>query len=126
MKIVSAANAMILNPDKITSVIPSINGNEFFFMYDGKYKWSISSFDNGSQYSLYYYPTDLSLEDLSVMGADDWEDFPYLVRYSAKDIGTREAKETFAELYRVVKEQLFGLNQVLSDIISTANWGANS
>ena len=38
-KIVQAVNAMISNPDKIKSVIP--NGQEFFFIYKDKYKWSI-------------------------------------------------------------------------------------
>jgi hypothetical protein len=122
MKIVSAANAMISNPGKITSVIPGSTSGELFFLYAEKHKWSIVSTSDGADYSLFYYPTDLSLESLASMEDYQWSDFSYMIRYSSKDIGTKEAKDTFAELYTIVKERLFGVDDVLTEIINTADW----
>jgi len=41
-----------------------------------------------------------------------------MVKYSDTEVGTKEAKSSFAELYTIVKERLYGVNDVLDDIIS--------
>ena len=58
-KIVRAANSMVSNDVKISNVTK--RRNEYFFLYDGKYKWSIILYEEGS-YKLFYYPTEISIE----------------------------------------------------------------
>ena len=54
-KIVAAVNSMIANPRLIGTATKSVNGNEFFFTYEGKFKWSMTLNDDGD-YFLHYYP----------------------------------------------------------------------
>lgn len=113
-KIVQAVNAMISNSNLITDVIK--NGEELFFLYKGKYKWSITKRDT-EEYYLFYYPLDLHISEIAQLDSSDWQDTP-MVSYSSTDIGTREAIASFSELYNIIKERVFGVNQVLDDIIS--------
>lgn len=113
-KVVQAVNAMISNPDHITNVMR--NGRELFFLYKGKYKWSIIKSDE-DKYHLYFYPGDEDLERLAYYDGNDWEGTP-MVTYSDEDIGTKEAKASFSELYTLIKERVYGVNEVLDDIIS--------
>lgn len=113
-KIVQAVNSMISNAGMIGPVIQ--NNNEYFFVYKDKYRWSVSRRDNES-HQLWYYPGDLPIEVLAGMEGHDWEMIP-MVKYSDTEIGTKEAKSSFAELYTIVKERLYGVNDVLDDIIS--------
>jgi hypothetical protein len=115
-KIVQAVNAMISNPDKIGKVIQG--DSELFFTYKDKYKWSMSQRDK--EYFLWFYPGSESIEQLAVYEGDDWEETP-MVTYRDSEIGTREAKASFADLYTLLKERVFGVNQVLDDIISDAD-----
>lgn len=112
-KIVQAVNAMISNPNLISNVIP--NEKEFFFLYKNKYKWSISRRDN--DHILWYYPGGDRLEALSSYEGSDWEGTP-MVNYRDAEIGTKEAKASFSELYTLIKERAYGVNEVLDDIIS--------
>jgi hypothetical protein len=121
MKIVSAANAMIATRDRITDVIPGASGTEVFFVYDKKHKWSISKTNDG-ELILFFYPGTQSVRDLANWPEEHWYEFNEMIRYSTKELGTKEAKETFAELYRIVKENLFGINGVLDEIIDNADW----
>lgn len=41
------------------------------------------------------------------------------VTYSDKEIKTREASESFRELYQIVMEKLFDLDTIFEDIIGT-------
>lgn len=122
-KIVQAVNAMIIKKHKISSVTQGLASNELFFLYDQKYKWSLLhggelEFDSGEQedYVLFYYRTDLTIERLVTV---DVESMPQvkLARYSANEIGTKEALGSFRELYLVLKEKLLGIDEVLDDII---------
>jgi hypothetical protein len=100
-KIVQAANVMISRKNLITEV--SSAGTETFFLYNKKYIW--------------YYPHARSISDLmEIAEHGDWEDIS-MVGYKASELGTREAIETFHELYRTVKERLHGVDEVLDDII---------
>ena len=116
-KVVTAANAMIANPQKIAPVFKGPGGSEIFFSYDGKYNWSMTHPEDN--YFLFFYPADsgYTLKQLAkINDPDEWEQLP-MVRYDAAEIGTREAKETFAELYLLVKEMVYGVNDALDDII---------
>lgn len=112
-KIVQAVNAIISNPNAITKVIKT--ADDLYFLYKGKYKWSISIQDNDTL--LWYYPGDESLEKLATTEDWAWEDIP-MVTYRSSEIGTREAKASFAELYVLLKERLYKVNEVLDDIIN--------
>ncbi|MCP3052016.1 hypothetical protein K6X12_13185 [Xanthomonas euvesicatoria pv. allii] len=120
MKVVAAANAMISNPKLITSVIPGRLGNEIFFLYDGKYKWSVLT--SGNDCSLFFYPGSAELAYMAAWDEDQWQDLNEHIRYSAKELGTKEALETFTELYRVVQERRYDIDDVLEDIIGKSGW----
>lgn len=114
-KIVQAINAMISNPKLFNKIIKE--GEELFFLYKEKYKWSMRRNDAGA-YFLYYYPTQISLEDLARFEPYQWENFSEMIIYRDSDIGTKEAKSSFADLYRLLTEKVFGVDEVLEDIIS--------
>jgi len=111
-KIVSALNAMIRNEEKISDVIAG-EQDEIFFLYDGKYKWSMKTGDDEELW-LWFYPGQNSLEDLSCR--TDFEGVP-MVTYRLSEIGTREATQTFRELYSIVREKMWGMDDILNDII---------
>jgi hypothetical protein len=115
-KIIQAINAMISNPDLITNVVQS--GKEFFFLYKNKYKWSIRT-DNSEEdnYFLFFYPGDMTIDILAGLDPEDWDDVP-LIRYQASEIGTKEARASMSELYTLVQERLYRINEALDDIIS--------
>ncbi len=117
-KIVQAVNAMVSNPKLITNIIQS--DGELFFMYRGKYKWSMALNRESDEYLLWHYPGNETLESLASYEGHDWEGTP-MVTYKTADIGTKEAHASFAELYGLLKERLYGMNEVLDDIISDAD-----
>lgn len=118
-KIVKAVNAMISNNDRIRQVINSNSGNELFFNYDGKHKWSISK-SQSNVYYLHYYPGKHNLEDLAGWPDEEWAEFTGMVSYNTKELGSKEAYDSLGELYTVVQEKLFGMDQVLDSIIDDA------
>jgi len=114
MKIVEAVNSMIINSTLISNVFKK--ENEIFFIYNKKYKWSVSRNENNI-YFLYIYPkTYLTLEQLAY--EVDYSVFDDFIVYRSDEIKTREAIETFAELYQVLSDKLFGVDDILDDIIS--------
>lgn len=119
MKIVSAVNAMIANPDRISEVTLGMGG-EIFFRYAGKYNWSMKKSDD--EFKLWFYPGNRTIQDLASFRGLDWATFTEMVYYSSGEIGTREAVESFGELYRVVSEKQHGVDKVLDDIIGNADW----
>ena len=123
-KIVVAANVMIENRTQISSVLRG-NGpvdGEVFFLYEQKHKWSIFKSSAGAEeYVLCYYPGDHSLRAYAAMDdSTDWEEVD-IIFYRTKEIGTTEARQTFANLYSVVKELKFGMEEILDEIISSGS-----
>ncbi|WP_122745506.1 hypothetical protein [Pseudomonas viridiflava] len=120
-KIVIAANAMIANQSRISNVLPGDNDNEVFFLFDRKYKWSaIKRADQ--HYALFYYPGRQTIESLAGMRGEDWAEFSHMVSYNSKDIGTKESLDTFRDLYVLVNGMKYGMEQVLDDIIESADF----
>jgi hypothetical protein len=118
-KIVQAVNAMISNPDLIGSVMEGATESpEVFFLYNGRHKWSMRK-DGDGDYHLFYYPGEQKLEQLARMDDDDWQNFREMAHYSANQIGTREAKASFRDLYNLLNEKVYGLDEALTDIIDT-------
>jgi hypothetical protein len=116
-KIVQAVNAMLSHPDKISTVQASeaVPG-EIFFLYNNKFKWSIKSLDDG-HYGLWFYPEDIGMQQLVNFDQVQWSEYNNFVYYSDEQIGTRESRDTFAELYSTVREKLYGVDKVLDEII---------
>ena len=112
-KIVQAVNSMIANSDRITNVIKG--ESEIFFLYNKKYKWSMTRRDG--EHILWFYPGSISLQNLASHDGDDWQGVE-MVNYKDTDIGTKEAKATFSELYTLLNEKVYGIDEVLNDIIS--------
>lgn len=112
-KVVQAINAMIANPEKIESVVAS--GSEYYFTYKNKYKWSIKK-DN-DEIIIYYYPDNKPLEQIIADSNSNWSNVTY-INYNLSDIRSREADASFAELYTLVSEKAYGIDEVFKDIIS--------
>lgn len=117
-KIIQAVNVMISNPHNIGTIIPT-SRDEYFFTYKGKQaesKWSVRAFED--EYFLHFYPGDQGLEALAII--DDWTNVP-IVTYATQELKTREARESFSELYRVVKQKLYNVDAALEDIIEAGD-----
>lgn len=112
-RIVSAINAMIRNSIKIKNVCLR-KGGELFFEYDEKHKWSIHKREDDTL--LWFYPGSFSIDYLANVDGDEWENVQ-MVTYRLSDIGTREARESFNELYTLLKEKAFGIDDILDEII---------
>jgi hypothetical protein len=85
-------------------------------LYKNKYKWSIKQCQENT-HIIWYYPGTESLESLATYEPDEWGGTP-MVNYHDAEIGTKEAKASFSELYTLIKERVYGINDVLDDIIS--------
>jgi hypothetical protein len=117
-KIIEAIKAMIANSKKITNVTRTADTEgqeEFFFLYDKKYKWSIMSLQKDGEitYNLYYYLFEASIEDLAKI--EDWGDLNF-VTYKSQDFSSNEIK-VFEELHSVVREKLYKIDEALDEII---------
>lgn len=118
-KIVKAINVMISNPHKITDVVKGENETECFFRYDKKHLWSILKHDD-SNYYMAYYPGNQNVEHLASIPDEEWEHVPInCVAYTSRELGTKEAKESMAELYNIVNEKVHGMDEVLDEIINS-------
>ena len=114
MKIVQVINSIITNKSKISNVLR--NDSEYFFVYNSKYKWSITKSDKTDDYFIHFYPTDImNIEQLA--NNQDWNSFPHYVSYKTEDLKTKEALETFRELYQIVADKVYGIDDIFNEII---------
>lgn len=121
-KIVTAVNAMISNTDLISNVIQGDMESEVFFKYDKKHLWSIFVGDNNT-YILNYYPGTQDLEALAAIPEENWShEGIRSIQYNTKDLGTREALESFKELSSIVNSKVYGMDDILDDIIGNAKF----
>lgn len=111
-KIVLAVNSMISNAEKISDINRDLTESEYLFKYDNKYVWGIS--ENKEKYSLYFYPETKEVNELK--SVIDWDEVP-LVIYTTEDLKTREALESFRDLYLIIKQKQYDVDRVLDDII---------
>lgn len=118
-KIVKAINVMVSNPGRITDVIKGGDETECFFIYDAKHPWSILKRNDGHYY-MAYYPGNQDIYELSKISSDDWHYAPVVcVTYTSQELGTKEAIDSMAELYNIVSQKLYGMDDVLDDIINS-------
>ena len=115
-KIVTAINAMLSHPELITNVQKGNHSSELYFLYNDTYKWSINKSQKGVFYFV-FYPGEEKLEDMATWPDEAWDDFDGYVSYNSRDLGAKEAHDSLSELYTTVQEKIFGMDQVLDDII---------
>lgn len=115
-KIIEVINKMISNSNKITRCIRS--GEEYFFEYNDRYKWSIAEAGEDSSYQdydLYLYPsTQHTLDEWSQIMRGSSDDF---ILYKASVYKSQEALESFQELLVKVRQKALGIDDILEDII---------
>lgn len=114
-KIVRAVNSIVLNSKKITNIIKK--EENYFFLFDNKYKWSIRRYED--DYFLTFYPGTETLDNLFIA----MENFINIdsISYDTIELKTREARESFAELYMIIKEKAYKLDEILDNIIDYEN-----
>ncbi len=115
MKIVQVINTMISNEKLISNVIKI--DREYFFLYNQKYKWSIVKVDstNTEDYFIHFYPNDdMNIQQLAAF--NEWDRYSYIT-YKTSDLKTTEAIESFRELYHIVSNKVFGIDEIFDDII---------
>ena len=83
-------------------------------LYDEKYKWSIN-LQNDEYYVRFYPKDDIQIGDIpNQLGWGSYRDF---VTYSTEELKTREARETFTELYQLTADKLYGIDDIFDSII---------
>jgi hypothetical protein len=118
-KIVKAINVMASHPELISGVIKGAHETECFFVYDKKHKWSILKNSKGDFY-LSYYPGDPDLAEISKIPDEYWDEHgPRAVSYNSKDLATKEATDSLRDLYTIVSEKAYGIDDILDDIIAS-------
>ncbi len=121
-KIVKAINVMVSNPDLITNSIKGRHETECFFKYDNKHNWSILKNSEGHFY-LSYYPSNPNLSELASIPDEHWEESNITsIGYNSKDLATKEAKDSMRDLFTIVNEKIYGIDDILDDIISSDNF----
>lgn len=116
-KIVQAVNAMIVGAHLISDV--QIVGKEIFFVYNVTHKWSIEKREDG--FHLWYYPGGEHIDELverAVIGLGF--DGVKMMHYFDKELGSKEAKDSFSELYTTVSEKAYGMDSILDEIITNS------
>lgn len=109
-KFVRALVVMEQNPNQITNVAK--DENLLFFKYK-KYVWAFYHSESVDHYYLHFIP-----EETEVSAAiNNWEQ-SQTVTYSTEDYP--QASEVFARLYSTVKGRLYGIDDVLNDIIGNS------
>lgn len=122
MKIVQVINTIISNKEKITEI--KVDNKEFYFLYNNKTKWSVEKTydDYREDYIVNFYPDDpdnIVPSDLDDIISD--KGFGILTNfasYSARDLGTVEAYETFKDLFDILFDRIYGINDTFDSILA--------
>lgn len=118
-KIVTAINVMISNPDLITGVIKGAYETECFFLYDKKHPWSVLKIEDDEIY-LSYYPKNKDIASLAKIPGERWGNLNIsTISYNSKELGTKEAKASMMELFSIVNGKVWGIDDVLDEIIES-------
>ena len=110
-KILEAIRSMIDNEGNISDVLEGEDG-EYFFLYNGKFAWSMIKNKEGDL-SIYYYPNvDDPKELVSII---DWEG----TKYVANNSGNKDPDklQVYEELYALLAKKVFDFDKVLDEII---------
>jgi hypothetical protein len=114
-KIIKAIESMIANSKKIDNVAKGISkvNDEYFFLYDKKYKWSILYKKAEEKYYLYFYPNGRTINELA--NITSWQGEGYVI-YRSEDF---DNPGIFEDLFSLMKEKLYKLDEALDEIIKS-------
>lgn len=104
---------MISRKELISDVIKD-SQDVYYFVFDKKHKWSIFHNEKDNNVCLIIYPEknksieEIKNADLSILSH---------VVYESADFRTIEAKESFKELYKIIQEKLYDIDQEFDDIL---------
>lgn len=115
--IIKVINKMILNSGAIGNVYPAPgnSSNEFFFVFNMKHFWSILLTGLRDDFLLFYYKDNPSFKDL----VEDKDRFSNAICYSTMDFKSKEATESFRDLFNIVKGKTYGMEEVFKDILNS-------
>ncbi|MNR48247.1 hypothetical protein D3C85_1674650 [compost metagenome] len=68
-------------------------------------------------YFLYFYPKANSSQHMSNVPYDNLNNYAMVV-YGAEEFSSKEARASIRELYNIVNQKLYNIDEVLDDIIS--------
>lgn len=117
-KILQVVNTMLNNPSKITNVQKKQDVILFNYLHDQL--WGIFKQDNDHLILSIYPQKDLpiTVKDLVNMDDLDWKLTPPIsIAYSSESLKEREALESLTELYKVIIEKLYGIDDIFDEII---------
>lgn len=117
MKILHVLNVMIANSSKISDVVRL--ENEIFFCYDQKYKWAIEKVEDEERYYVHFYLADEYSFQEFISVVESGRSVEYR-EYSTDELTSDEALQAFSEIYQIVLDKLFGLDEVFTAIIEDA------
>jgi len=122
MKIVLVVNSIISHKEKITDVV--VEKSEFFFLYNGKHKWSVKKFEQDwkEHFIVNFFPDNpddiIGRNITDIVTSRSWGGgIDNVVSYSTKELDTVEAYETFKELYELLFDKVYGIDDIFNDII---------
>lgn len=114
-KVIAAINAMIGQHQHIQDV--QKRNNEYFYQFKG-YIWSLArnleEYEDRriEDYWLYYYPKRTSVAGAMAATPDE-----PMVSYWSGNFKGKEAAESFQELYSTLEGKVYGIDDVLDNII---------
>lgn len=116
-KIIQVINTMISNSGRISNVLAA-QQDEYFFIYNEKHKWSImETKEDPDNITLFLYPDEnIKLETLAY--DTDFGTYNKFVTYRAEDFKSSEVIESYRELLKVVKDKIYGIDEILDDILN--------
>jgi hypothetical protein len=122
MKIVLVINTMITNKEKISNII--LDEKEIFFLYDNKYIWSIEKINENwsDQYVVNFFPKDrnsIVQEDIEdIVHKKRFGTLSNIATYSTVELKAVEAFESFKDLYQILLDKLYGIDEMFDDILT--------
>jgi len=116
-KIIPTIQAMVKHPQNISDVCTGCeNKDEYFFLYNKKYRWSISQSEADGSFNLFYYAApNMTIEEIASVPSDAQQE--YLLWFSSKNFPSKEQQLAFSDLLKIVREKLFNIDAVMEDII---------
>ena len=117
--IIEAVKSIISKNEKITCV-KRIN-DEIFFLFNEKYKLSMMSYHENSdrfEYLLNCYPGTEKLEELYTLVEANEINKVSSITYRTDELKSREAYESFQQLFKIIEEKSLGIDKILDEIIS--------
>lgn len=114
MKIILVINSMISRNNLITDVSKD-SQDVFYFVFDRKHKWTMYYDESDDNFKLVIYPDPTkTIDDIKNIDINNLAH----VAYQSKEFRTIEAKESFRELYKLIQEKLYNVDDAFDEILN--------